>query len=244
VPSPTPLSLVLQAGISPDAAYSGLADTYIDGVAPLDRNYGQAHELKLYWNGRKKTLLRFDLSAHLPATAVVLSARLELYAYTAWYEGRSTTVGAYEALRPWNEGEATWADAAADTPWAEEGCEGESDRALEPVAAATLERSGRWYVWQSRALASLVQRWVASPATNLGLVLAPVQGSFRQEWLLHSAQNVRDPALSPRLVLSYYPAPARHGIYLPAVRRGSASATDAATGQIPGRSWRGSIWEQ
>jgi hypothetical protein len=223
-PHSTPVSFAFQNGLWPEPSYLGVADTYIDEYYP-SKPYGQAYELKVYYSGRQKMLLHFDLAGYIPANAIVSAARLELYAYNRGVSGVGTAVGAYEILRPWAEAAATWNDAAPDEAWQVPGCNASGDRSSDPAAVTTFRYTNQWQVWEGDQLTQLVQRWVSSPSTNSGVLLAPLAGSPRQWWTLHSAQSVRDPGQRPRLHVTFQvppPTPAP-------THTATSSATPAAT---------------
>lgn len=205
-PHSTPFISLFQNGVWPEPSYAGVSDTYIDGHR-VDANIGQGYELRVYYDGRQKILLRFDVAHYIPSNAVVTGARLELYAYYRGIGGISTLIGVHEVLRPWTEDGATWNDAAPGEPWQLAGCKGVDDRASDPAAVARFHYTQQWQVWEGQELTELVQRWVSAPTTNYGVALAALPGSLRQWWTLYSSQSMRDPAQRPRLSVSFYLQP-------------------------------------
>jgi len=197
-------TLTFQQGVSPDAAYAGVTDTYIFNEKGRT-NFGQDPYLRVNYDGRQKVLLRFDLSNYIPTDAVITSAKLELY---SWYKdsGAVTDIGVYELLRSWNEDETTWYEAAHGSDWQVAGCNGLADRASEYVAVATLRYINTWQVWESTPLVSLVQRWVSDPASNHGLVLSGLSGNSIQWWSLYSSQWGANKNVRPKLTVSFYVA--------------------------------------
>jgi hypothetical protein len=197
-------TLVFQEGIFPTASYSGVTDTCIDNerIDPL----GQAPHLKVNYDGRQRILLRFELSDHIPAAAVVTAARLEL-----WLFQRSTLewtdVGLYQVLQPWTEDGATWNNAASNAPWQVAGCNGPDDRAFDPTAVTRFLLAGTWRDWE---IAGLVQNWVSDPSSNHGVLLTGLSPDERQWWTLFSSQYSSSPteqAKRPRLTVSYHVPP-------------------------------------
>jgi hypothetical protein len=206
IPHGTPFTVWFQNEVSPEPSYTGVADTYVYQYA-ADRNYGQAYELRIYYDERQKILLQFDLSRHIPRDAVVTDARLELYVYNKKLVEANTSVGAYEILRPWTQNAATWNNAAPDSPWQQPGCAGSGDKASTYAAAATLQYTRLWQAWEDDGLVELVQDWVSDPSTNYGVALIAVHGAPGQWWTLHSSQFVGDKTLRPRLGVSAYLVP-------------------------------------
>ncbi|MBC7223052.1 MAG: DNRLRE domain-containing protein, partial [Anaerolineae bacterium] len=100
-------------------------------------------------------------------------------------------------LRPWEEGEVTWYQAAGGTAWQTAGCNGASDREQVAADSQVLDGSGRWYTFD---VTSIVARW-AQGEPNHGLVVkasgkVSVQYDFAsREW--------PDGAYRPRLVVRY-----------------------------------------
>ena len=198
--APVTLTLTFQQGISPTTIYTGVRDTYINLHAP-DTNYGFQQELRMSYDPRYRILLRFDLAQHLPPNATIVSARLELKVYYRELPTITTDVGLYELFRPWTEGAATWVNASASTAWQVPGCNGELDRSGDYIAVSRLRNVGIWQTWENTLLRDLVQRWVAQPESNLGVILMGLSTS-KQFWLMASSQA--DAASRPRLIVSYY----------------------------------------
>ena len=204
--------VTFQQGVSPDASYTGATDTYIDGENPATNN-GPDGQFKLHYDGRRRILIQFDLSARIPSNAVVTSASLQLNVKSRTYTKTTSEMGAYEVLRPWNELQATWQRAATGFPWAESGCSRsvglDSDRAAEYTAVATLNATNVWASWGNVPMAALVQKWVNNPAANHGLIIVGLAENLPQWWTLHSSQSL-SPDLRPKLVVNYFvPTPSR-----------------------------------
>jgi len=79
-------------------------------------NHGAENYLEVRQPGVTSAALRFDLS-QLPAGAVIISARLRLYAPSASNWTNRLYMTAYPLDKAWAEGEATWLLADAATPW-------------------------------------------------------------------------------------------------------------------------------
>ena len=138
-PTPTrvaaPVPREFQQGLLPDASYAGAEDTFLSWYRP---DVSWAHDDSLRASGRdagsERPLLRFELDGYIPSNAQIHSAKLSLYAWS-----RRTLYGlrisAYEVLRPWDVGEASWYQAAGAQPWGLAGCnQAGLDRAPEAAA--------------------------------------------------------------------------------------------------------------
>jgi hypothetical protein len=204
LPHSTPFTYSFQQGLSPEASYTGAADTYLNGLDGLNTNYGDGYELRLRYSESKNVILRFDLARYIPRDAIVTDARLELYVYNRQYSDTTTRVGLYRVLRPWLEIQATWNVAAAGSPWQVPGCTGSSDRAGTALAVTTIAYTRDWRAWQDSQFTALVQGWVSDPSTNLGLLLTALPGTARQEWTLYSSQSVVVPGQRPKLMVTFH----------------------------------------
>ncbi len=201
-------TLLFQEGTSPTASYAGVADTYLFIDRPAE-NWGFDTYLRLYNDHRQKVLIRFDLAEHIPSTAVVLAAQLEVSAFqreTADY----TDVSAYRVLRTWTENAASWNNATASDFWGVPGCEGGGDREAEPLAVTTFFVGNSSYSWESASLRAVVQDWVSSPASNHGVALVGVSPNDRQRWSLFSSQfgtSEEEKLRRPRLSVTFQTVP-------------------------------------
>lgn len=204
IPFDLPITRWFQMGVSP-AGYNGVADTYITS-SDENRNSGGESVLKINYDGRDKTLIRFDLSRYIPADAVVTSARLDVnfFLFDSRYPGVPTEIGAFEVLRPWAEYEATWRLPSTGLTWT--GCDGVGDRASTPSASTVVDATG-WHMWQDPALTQLVQKWVTSPGSNNGLVLIGRSPTERQFWSATSSQNATVASRPKLWVVFYRPSP-------------------------------------
>ncbi|HNT04849.1 MAG TPA: DNRLRE domain-containing protein [Anaerolineae bacterium] len=213
IPYDLPITRWFQMGVSP-AGYNGVADTYITS-SDENRNSGSEPVLRINYDGRYKTLLRFDLSRHVPSDAVVTSARLDVnfYLFDSRYPGVPTQIGAFEVLRPWAEYEATWRRPVTGLSWT--GCDGVGDRSSVPAASTVVDATG-WHMWQDVGLTQLVQKWVSDPLANNGVVLIGQSPTDRQFWSATSSQNATLAARPKLWVVFYRPSP-------------TATPTDTAT---------------
>ncbi len=181
-------------------------DTAIWETADLE-NYGVCDRVSLGTSGgglgNGRPLFRFDLG-DLPTPITIVSAQLQLskvggaivnheievYGLTAaWDEGSGDCVGAAQA--------ANWRERQTGVAWTVPG--GDFDDA--PVAVATVNINSQ-YTWN---LTDLVHQWQGGSHPNYGILLGtPDRGTDLYEFA--SRENA-DPALRPRLVISYAVTP-------------------------------------
>ena len=197
-------TITFQEGASPTAAYIGVADTYLNSYY-VTASFGGTADLKMAYDDRYRILLRFDIAGDIPRHATVTAAKLELYAYYYETPAVSTDIALYKVLRPWTEDGASWQNSADDQLWDEAGCEGAMDRSQELIDEAKLRTTNPWTAWESTLFTGLVQRWVADPERNYGMILlSRVPNQPRQFWNLYSSQTLERDVLSrPKLTVSY-----------------------------------------
>ena len=168
----------------------------------------------------RRALLGFNVAGQLPAGAVVTSAQLtlnlnqttattnasmSLYRLSQdWGEGTSDPLGnAGGAGVAATVGDATWTarfyDPTSPTLWSTAG----GSYNASSSSTATVGTTAGQYLWTSALLATDVQGWVNTPATNFGWVLVgdeAVNQSARRFDSREGAANVR-----PALALNYNP---------------------------------------
>ncbi len=196
------VTLTLQAGCS---GYNGVTDTFLD-ERPLnvDFAWGQIAtklQVKKGYQETRTALVRFDLVGQVLPGAWVQDARLYLYAESSNPSSGSLQVDAYQVLRAWNEGEATWNSARAGVPWQAAGCNGPEDRAQTATDSATVAAAGAWYSWN---ITSLVQSWVGDGASNYGVALVARDPTGLLYYFFSREQPDSDCTLHrPKLVITY-----------------------------------------
>lgn len=161
---------------------------------------------------RLRGLLRFDPGAQVPAGAVVLSARLELFltpsnpapaavelhrVSASWGEGPSSSSGGGGA--PSQAGDATWLHRFYDDVlWATPG--GDFDAAS---GSSTVVGADGDYVWTGPELAADVQAWIDAPDANHGWILIGNEDAVQTAKRFASREG--DAATAPRLIVEYAP---------------------------------------
>lgn len=185
--------VTFQAGLN---GYAGASDTTLDAWSPSIPK-GDEESLTLTTYDVREALLRFDLSA-IPSTAVVIEARLELYA-SAQNGSANPRAGAFRVHRHWEESEASWLEAAAGIPWESAGCSGPRDREEAPISSSQLTRSNWWYTWD---ITPLARDWVRVPSSNAGLLLKTLDNP---DWVDFSfdASEAGEGSHQPRLTMVF-----------------------------------------
>jgi hypothetical protein len=203
--TPIPIRVILQNGQS---GYNGTIDTFLSAWSP-DANYGGGGILSVRYDRPPgptdvmSALIRFDLSA-LPARAVISDAWLEVYA-----EDRSSNnemrVAAYQVLRSWAEGQATWNRADRDHPWGQPGCnDPTTDCSPLSLDTITVNATGTWYRWD---IGLAVQAWVTNAGANWGVILKGLAGADDANVQYDFASSESGTAHRPRLVVDYWVTP-------------------------------------
>lgn len=189
-----PLTVVIQ----PDAAEG--VDTWLyDWKATW--NYGVQSNIKVIkdaWE-RSHGLIRFDLSS-IPKEARIQSAVLELHQQSPAADGGDVLV--HRMTTSWSEGttnqgtgEPNWTQKDGTTNWATPG----GDFDAQAIATASVPDSTvGWSQWD---ITALVQGWVAGSYSNDGMALLPSE--TEKIWVEFSSSDNADPALHPRLLISY-----------------------------------------
>lgn len=206
-------TLVLQQGLN---GYAGTEDTYLYVYAPTGTNYCNGDLWRVDQKGRYEGLLRFDLSAVPPGSAIE-SARLELYA--AGWSSFDMTVDVFALLRPVEMCSTNWTLAQPGTSWQAPGANGAADRRSTAEGRFTTSGIFRWY---SLDLTSVVQEWVSGSLANNGFLLKGGAGSPDGLFYFASAQHAT-PTLRPRLVITYDAGEA------PATQTPTVTSTPSAT---------------
>jgi hypothetical protein len=84
-------------------------------------------------------------------------------------------------LRAWDEGAASWKRASASSAWSTSGAAGASDRGAAVLGSIRAASTGTYAIPLGAAGLAAVQRWVADPSANHGVILAGSQNDNRLE---------------------------------------------------------------
>jgi hypothetical protein len=164
VPGLAQTTVTLQQGQN---GYTGTSDTYIDQFQPtstfggIDRLEVRSYDPGSGLTEKMDTLLRFDLSS-IPANATVTSATLKLYNTRAAANDASDVLVLGKATSAWND-QWTWSMGVPSSTASGVTC---------PSVASYTQAPATPELYTISGMASLVQGWVSTPASNLGLVLS------------------------------------------------------------------------
>lgn len=188
----TPPPVAAQGALTAPATltFPVVADSFVRSQSP-GSNYGAATILEVVYNTglregsfESRALLRFDLG-RLPASAIVVSATLELYLERS--SGASSSVIAPEAaLASWDEAQVTW-----------ESRPGSQSRGDSP--ASVDNQAG----WKLIDVTKIAQSWQARAMRNHGIVLRAPSGDINVARFFAAREQ---PAFAPRLRVAYLDA--------------------------------------
>ncbi|MBC7262836.1 MAG: DNRLRE domain-containing protein [Chloroflexi bacterium] len=190
-------TITFRNGVCPNSGYTGTVDTYI--AVDLYNHEGET-VLNVANNGGRRALLRFDLSQHIPATAVILGARLTLRVNYATGSG-NTIIKSYQILRHWEPQEVRWEYASEGVPWGSPGCNSSEDRSMSPSFSVNVTAPGE-YTWD---VTDMVQLWVNDPAVNHGVILIGEGSGGSVTWAFASSESALE--IRPRLQVVYQGPP-------------------------------------
>ena len=200
------LVATFQNGVSPTASYAGVTDAMLQESAPT-RNQGGYPFIQLdrdYEVGSNQSvdgLLRFELSG-IPQGSTVQAVQLTLNV-TNGTSGEGYAV--YPARKPWSQALATWNVAEAGSGWSVGGARGSADRGGTSFATLTPSAAGKYTVSLNAAGVAEVQRWLTTPASNLGFVL---DANANKDGLVFDSSEAGTAGNRPQLKVTYsLPAP-------------------------------------
>ena len=203
VTDPEATGVAFQDGVAPTTDYSGTRDTKLRSDAP-STPFGSSDYLEVDAGPDYAALLQWDLS-DVPAGATILDATLVLHVTnvsTAAYQ-------LYALSTPWDEASATWVEKTAGEPWDAPGGAGSGDRNATILADIRGPSLGELRVPLNNAGVSVLQQWVLDPASNHGFIIENFDTA--DDGLDVSSREAAEPALRPRLELTYVLATTTEG---------------------------------
>lgn len=191
-----------QDGVRPSPTYQGTEDTVIKGGVPT-LNLGGLSKLRVttadIGGGATWTLIRWDISGHVPPGAVVTDVQLTFYVDP---DDPGPSIPIYELRRPWVEGDGitggTWNRFDGVNNWQIAGAEGTLDRGQTSIGTMP-GTAGYQTATLTTAGVAVVQGWVDDPTSNNGFILRG--GS--SDGVDYASRNNSSAVLRPRLQVSY-----------------------------------------
>ncbi|QSQ24405.1 DUF3616 domain-containing protein [Pyxidicoccus parkwayensis] len=174
-------STAFQDGVAPTTGYAGTRDAMIEEQNP-DTNHGTDTSLSASGDtpsgsgNEDYLLLKWDVSA-IPANALIRSATLTLTVS----DKADQTYDFYEVTRAWTESQVTWKRADSTNDWASNGADGSGDRNTTSLGSIRAAATGTYNVALNAAGLDVVRRWVTTPSSNNGLILANKDNDNRLE---------------------------------------------------------------
>jgi hypothetical protein len=188
--------VMLQRGTWPNAT---VADLYLSSYHKTTNLGGSSNvqDQREYYS----TLLRFAIfqseGGPVPDGAQIVSAKLALYKYSTY----DMVYGLHRVLQDWSENAATWNQRLPNQPWAVPGANGAgSDYTAAADATATTSWDPEWIVFDLTAAVAGMSN--DAGRTNYGWRLRSVSGNTNLK-RMYSSEFAADPALRPKLVVSY-----------------------------------------
>jgi YD repeat-containing protein len=164
--------------------------------------------------GDTRGLVKFTDLSGVPAGAQVVDARLQLW-NTYLYPGTVTDGKAdvHRLTRAFDETTATWNKASSSTAWTTPG--GDYD----PVAESFFGGFTNDPEWESWTVTNTVKSWLATPASNHGLLLRMRDEAVATQRAMLLSSEAAEPMLRPTLQVTYLeptPASTYYAPYTPA----------------------------
>jgi poly(3-hydroxybutyrate) depolymerase len=193
-------TVTFQYGITP-AGYTGVADVFMNGFLPTERQGGHG-ELWIRSDSWYRSLIRFDLSQHIPEGAQVLSATLYLHVLSQ-SQPAAMRVVAFPVIQPWAEYQVNWNEAQTGVAWSGGGgCEGSSRSSVAGGQGTVNQSSGRVPI----DVTSAAQAWVDNPSANQGVLLKGESLGAGVSYRFASS-NYQSESYRPSLVVKYLGSP-------------------------------------
>ena len=192
-------TVAFQQHALPDASYSGASDATLREAAP-NTNEGANTRCLIDGDdagaGDLACALRWSLSG-IPAGSTITAANIALNVTNQ----TGNTYNVYALLRPWNQAQVTWNQAASSSPWATPGAQGASDRGalIGSFSGATV---GTLTIPLNAAGLSTVQSWLNDSA-NYGVIIAHPTST---DGVDVATSEDTTPGVQPKLTVSYEPA--------------------------------------
>lgn len=170
-------------------------DTYLNSNAATT-NYGNEVYMKVF-AGTASGLIKFDLST-IPATALILNAKLYLYSTADYGIAAAEDLSIYRLKRAWVEGQATWNIFSTGNNWQTAGANGANDydnNSLSDIVVPSFNST--WCCFDLDT--DLFQELIDGTMTNNGFKISTLASLV----FIRTSDYLGDPSLRPYLQVSY-----------------------------------------
>jgi hypothetical protein len=164
--------------------------------------YGAEDYIRVSWWGSSdihKGLIKFDLGS-IPVNANISLAELRIFV-NGW-AGTPGFIDIYKIKRTWNEGQANWTLAGSGNNWEIAGVNGITDRDSAPITNTYIyyDDSAGYHYFN---ITNLVGQWVANPAVNKGVLLAPRKDGGENNTFYIDSSEASVAGARPCLIVQY-----------------------------------------
>jgi hypothetical protein len=222
--------------IDPTTNVTASDDTYLFGASNI--NNSQLLVGKYQCTDKKRALIKFDLSGSgIPGGATILNAQMKLWyfdAQTGTPCGGSQVptdgwVQAHRVLVPWDEAQATRDVRLTGVNWAAPYGAIDGTDVLATMESTVQIKQNEIGTWKSWTLTNATQFWLATPASNFGVILwTPDEDLDGYDMRFRSSEHDNKPQLE--VVWSNTPKT----VYFLKDHLGSVRATVDQTGAVVG----------
>lgn len=199
-------TVILQNGVSPDAAYKGIntdqISEYRDSVRRTDVGVGYGLRLGAA-GGLQRALIKFDGLETTIGNGRVRKATLELYQISS-PKSENASVGIFRVKRAWIPDSGSWLgyDSQKGHDWAIPGASGADD--IEAREDSNMILDKKVNVWRQLDVTKYVQDVMGGKAQNNGLLLKVVNGEPDYHVRFYPETDLdagKDKTLRPKLTL-------------------------------------------
>jgi hypothetical protein len=174
-------STSFQDGVFPSSGYAGTRDSMIEEEHPNtnhggDTSISASGDTPAGSGNENYILLQWDVSS-IPANAIVRSASIVVTVS----DRADQTYDFYELTRAWSESQVTWQKADSSTDWASNGADGLGDRNTASLGSIRASTTGTYTVPLNAQGLTVVQKWVTTPSSNRGVIIANKDNDNRLE---------------------------------------------------------------
>jgi hypothetical protein len=174
-------STSFQDGVSPSSSYAGTRDSMIEEENPDDNHGGDTSisasgDTPAGSGNENYILLKWDVSS-IPANAIVRAASIVVTVS----DKADQTYDFYELTRAWTESQVTWEQADSSHDWASNGADGTGDRDTTSLGSIRAAATGTYTVPLNARGLEVVRKWLTTPSSNHGVILANKDNDNRLE---------------------------------------------------------------